>query len=164
MEKLLISACLAGDKVRYNGQSLPISGQLDALLRANFELVKCCPEVASGMPIPRASAEIVGGTAQLVLQAHARVEDNQGHNVTDDFVRGANMALQLCLSNNIRYALLAQGSPSCGSELVYDGTFSGVKKLGRGVTAELLIKHGITVFSPDSIQEYLNQQPHTSRD
>ena len=159
MEKLLISACLAGEKVRYNGQALPISEPLEEQLSSYFELVRCCPEVASGMPIPRASAEIIDGPASSVLEQKAKVKDNQGHDVTDAFVRGANMALQLCLSNNIRFALLAEGSPSCGSFLVYDGTFSGVKMQGRGVTAELLTQHGITVFNVNTIQEFIDQLP-----
>ena len=49
--------------------------------------------------------------------------------------------------HHIRIAILKANSPSCGNLLTYDGTFSGVKVSGEGVTAALLKRHGVQVFS-----------------
>jgi uncharacterized protein YbbK (DUF523 family) len=49
--------------------------------------------------------------------------------------------------HDIRIAVLKANSPSCGNLLTYDGTFSGVKVSGEGVTAALLKRHGVQVFS-----------------
>ena len=50
-------------------------------------------------------------------------------------------------------AILKEGSPSCGSNYIYDGTFSGKKILGQGITTSLLRKHGITVISENDVNK-----------
>ena len=55
----------------------------------------------------------------------------------------------------IKYAILKAKSPSCGKGLVYDGTFSGTKIKGMGVTASLLTKHGVKIYSENNIEELL---------
>ena len=63
------------------------------------------------------------------------------------FLSGAYQALELVQKHGIRIAVLKANSPSCGNLLTYDGTFSGVKVSGEGVTAALLKRHGVQVFS-----------------
>ncbi|MEU8330483.1 DUF523 domain-containing protein [Micromonospora sp. NPDC048839] len=46
----------------------------------------------------------------------------------------------------VALAILVDGSPTCGSSVVYDGSFTGRTVPGRGVAAEELLRHGIPVF------------------
>ncbi|WHI50941.1 DUF523 domain-containing protein [Microbulbifer sp. MLAF003] len=64
---------------------------------------------------------------------------------------GAKLALKLCRRHNIRYAVLTENSPSCGSGYIYDGSFSGKKIVGVGVVSALLEKSGIQVFSQHTV-------------
>ena len=147
MKKVLISACLLGEKVRYDGQSLlTYSGILQEWIDEG-RVISICPEVSSGMSIPRAPAEINGGDGYDVLSGKISVIENNGNIVTENFLRGANNALALCKANDIDVAVLAEFSPSCGSSSVYSGDFSGKKVNGAGVTAALLTSNGIKVFS-----------------
>ena len=145
MQKILISACLLGNKVRYDGQEKKLDD--DYLRRWSDEgrLVPLCPEVAGGLPVPRPAAEMNPVTNI--------VTDVSGVDVTAQFSDGANQALELCKRHNIRYALLTEFSPSCGSGEVYDGTFTGRKIEGAGVTTSLLVANGIQVFSQHRIVE-----------
>jgi uncharacterized protein YbbK (DUF523 family) len=147
MNKILISACLLGKRVRYDGRALTVSEEILKRWIDEGRVVSVCPEVDSGMSIPRAPAEIVGGNGVEVLAKTAIVVDNTGVEVTDHFTRGAEIALSMCQKEHILVALLAESSPSCGSSTVYDGSFSRTKIAGTGVTAALLEQHGIEVFS-----------------
>ncbi len=151
LEKVLISSCLVGSKVRYNGSCLSVPAADLEWLNVNVELVAFCPEVSSGLPTPRVPAEIVNGNGIDVIQGAAYVLGNDGTDITDQFVAGARDALKICLEQGIKYAVMAEGSPSCGSSKIYDGTFSGVKVDGSGVTVALLEQEGIKVFSQHTI-------------
>ena len=153
MEKILISACLVGQKVRYDGQASTSRGEVIDQWRRQGRLVAICPEVAGGLPVPRPAAEIVGGDGESVLDEAARLVTTEGKDVTDNFVAGAWHALQLARQEKIRLAILKARSPSCGSSTIYDGTFSGRKIDGLGVTAALLRRHGIAVFNEEQIEE-----------
>ena len=143
MEKILISACLVGDNVKYNGGN-NLSPKIDALLE-KYELIPFCPEVESGLPTPRASSEIKDG----------RVINTEGKDVTDAFVRGAELAFNICLYLKIKKVILKEKSPSCGSKIIYDGSFSHIEIPGMGITAEYLKEKGIEVYSEDDIDSLL---------
>ncbi|MBQ4809746.1 DUF523 domain-containing protein [Pseudoalteromonas luteoviolacea] len=157
MQKVFVSACLVGNKVRYNGSSLCLDKTDKQWLDLNVELAIFCPEVSAGLPIPRAPAEIIGGYGSDVIEGNARVVGDDGVDVTTEFIEGARQALRLCQAQNIRYAILAEGSPSCGSQKIYDGTFSGKKVSGSGVTAELLSSHGIKVYSQHTAGQLISK-------
>ncbi|VVP08553.1 MULTISPECIES: DUF523 domain-containing protein [Pseudomonas] len=146
MEKILVSRCLLGHRVRYDGGA---SGPFDLLEQWIEEgrVVPLCPEVAGGLPTPRAAAEIPGGQGGEVLDGTAAVITTDGEDVSAQFLEGARQALELVQKHGIRVAVLKANSPSCGNLLTYDGTFSGVKVSGEGVTAALLKRHGVRVFS-----------------
>jgi uncharacterized protein YbbK (DUF523 family) len=152
LEKVLISSCLVGYKVRYNGSCLSLSKSVLDNLASQAELVAFCPEVAAGLSTPRASAEIINGKGIDVIHDLAHVVGNDGINVTKQFLLGAEKALEICHEHAIKYALLTDGSPSCGSSKIYDGTFSGATVEGSGVTAALLERAGIKVFSQHTIR------------
>ncbi|MEI6894335.1 MAG: DUF523 domain-containing protein [Colwellia sp.] len=156
MKKVLISACLLGDKVRYDGKSLFTSSSILQQWIDDGRVISICPEVSAGMSIPRAPAEINGGDGFDVLSGEIAVIDIKGNNVTNNFLSAASNALALCKANKIHLAVLAEYSPSCGSSSVYSGDFSGSKVSGSGVTAALLRNNGITVFSQHQLIEANN--------
>lgn len=152
MQKILVSRCLLGHRVRYDGGA---SGPFDQLQQwiAEGRVVALCPEVAGGLPTPRAAAEIPGGQGAEVLDGGARVITTEGEDVSAEFLSGAQQALALVQQHAIRIAVLKANSPSCGNLLTYDGTFRGIKVSGEGVTAALLTRHGVQVFSELQLAE-----------
>ena len=148
MQYVLVSACLLGHPVRYDGRSVPGDHAVLARWLDAGQVVPLCPEVAGGLPIPRPPAEIEpGADATAVLAGRARVMTVSGQDATQPFVDGAQQALDLARRRGIRIAVLKEGSPSCGSGYVYDGSFSGQRQPGAGVTARLLAGAGVRVFS-----------------
>ncbi|MEL7940494.1 DUF523 domain-containing protein [Pseudomonas delhiensis] len=150
MQKILVSRCLLGHRVRYDGGS---HGPFDLLERwqAQGRVVALCPEVAGGLPTPRAPAEIPGGRGALVLEGQAPVVTLDGADVTRAFVRGAEQAMALVDRHGIRLAILKARSPSCGNRENYDGSFSGLRVPGEGVTAAALKRMGVLVFSEEEL-------------
>lgn len=151
--KLLISACLLGQKVRYDGSDKDQRGALLNELIEQGRVLAICPEVAGGLSVPRLPAEIQNADGAAVLAGQARVLDSSGNDVTQAFLDGARQALQLAQQNNAKAAILKERSPSCGSQAIYDGTFSKQLRSGRGVTAALLEQHGLKVFNETQINE-----------
>lgn len=150
MEKILVSRCLLGHPVRYDGGA---HGPFDLLQRwqAEGRVVALCPEVAGGLPTPRPAAEIDGGQGGQVLDGQVRVRGIDGEDVTTAFVAGAEQALALVQRHGIRIALLKARSPSCGNLENYDGSFSGTKVAGEGVTAAALRRAGVQVFNEEEL-------------
>ncbi|MCO7521091.1 MULTISPECIES: DUF523 domain-containing protein [unclassified Pseudomonas] len=144
--KVLVSACLLGQPVRYDGRA---SGHPDLLQRwqAEGRVVPLCPEVAGGLSTPRPPAEIAGGQGGQVLDGQAQVLTVTGEDVSAAFMAGAQLALALVRRHGIGVAVLKSGSPSCGNRLTYDGSFTGMKVTGEGVTTALLRREGVLVFS-----------------
>lgn len=149
MDRILVSACLAGQPVRWDGRPKTLSHCLMKRWQAQGRLVPICPEQAGGLPVPRRPAEIEpGATAEAVLDARARVLDDQGTDVTAAFVAGAQAAVALAEREGCRFALLMEGSPSCGVTEVHDGQFTGRRISGAGVTTAALRRAGVGVFGP----------------
>ncbi len=142
MKKILISACLLGIPCRYDGR---VKNKLDdailTKLRERYDLIPVCPEIYGGLPTPREKSERVGDL--VVMEG--------GRDVTENFKRGAEAALELARILNCRAAVLKERSPSCGRGEIYSGKFDGGIKSGDGVTAELLLKNGISVFGESEI-------------
>jgi uncharacterized protein YbbK (DUF523 family) len=150
--KILVSMCVLGHPVRYNGSAKTAAHETLARWQREGRLVPVCPELAGGLSVPRPPAEIAdGGSGQRVLSGAARIVDVHGTDVTAPFVDGARTALALARAHDCRYAILADGSPSCGSSFIYDGSFAGRRHAGAGVTAALLRQHGIEVFADTEI-------------
>ncbi|MCF3192469.1 MULTISPECIES: DUF523 domain-containing protein [Pseudomonas] len=150
--KVLVSRCLLGHRVRYDGGASGPYAQL-AQWQDEGRVIALCPEVAGGLPTPRAAAEIPGGQGVEVLAGKASVITTEGEDVTEAFVSGAQQALALVERHGIRIAILKANSPSCGNRLTYDGSFSGTKVEGQGVTAALLTRAGVQVFSELELEE-----------
>ncbi|MDF2683837.1 MAG: hypothetical protein K0R47_5027 [Brevibacillus sp.] len=141
----MISACLIGCECRYDQKSC-LDQELEQLLREG-KVIPVCPEQLGGLPTPRPPAEIIGGDGFDVLDGKARIFDLKGNDVTEEFLMGAQQALKLAQTVGATSAILKENSPSCGSTFVYDGTFSGKKVTGTGLTAALFRRNGIEVQS-----------------
>lgn len=143
MKKILVSACLVGEKTNYKGQGnyCPEIEQL----KEKYDLVLFCPEVEGGLPTPREPSEIKG----------SQVVHKSGKNVTREFEKGANKALALCKYLGITIAVLKENSPSCGTHMIHNGYFMDRLIPGMGVTARVLKEHGIEVYSEKEIDKLL---------
>ena len=147
-ENLLISSCLYGEFVRYDGNHNKIETPLLDKLKVKYNLFHFCPEVEGGLSIPRVACEIVSTNPLKIL-------DKNGRDTTKEFFKGAKKTLQLCMENNIIKAILKSNSPSCSSTFIYDGSFSGIKVDGIGVTTQLLKDNNIEVFDEYGIEKLL---------
>ena len=135
MENLLISACLLGVECKYSGGSNALPEETIEKLRTRYRLIPVCPETAGGLPTPRDPSERLG----------ERVVSYRGADVTAQFKKGAEAALTLARRYGCTTALMKEHSPSCGSGLIYDGSFLGKLVKGDGCAAELLKAAGVSV-------------------
>lgn len=157
MERIIISACLIGEQVKYNGKDNLLESSIIKDWQEQGCLVPICPEVEGGLPIPRNPAEISGGEGKDLLSGKCRVIDNAGSDVTDFFLIGAEKTLEMARKHAAKIAVLKEGSPSCGSGVIYNGSFDGTRVPGQGVTAALLRKNGVSVFSEDQLPMVLKK-------
>ena len=152
VEKIIVSACLLGRPVRYNGSAKTLTHPALERWQREGRLVSICPELAAGFSVPRPPAEIAAGrSGEAVVSNQARVIEATGADVTDLFLAGAEATLALARELACRFALLTDGSPSCGSGFIYDGAFTGRRQAGAGVTAALLRQNGLEVFAETEI-------------
>ena len=116
LPKLLVSACLLGNPVRYDGQSKSLDHAGLEQLLTQGRVIAFCPEVGGGLPVPRAAAEILAGDGSAVIAGTARVKTREGYDVSEYFLTGAAQALALCRQHDISTALMTELSPSCGTK------------------------------------------------
>ena len=152
MQKILVSACLLGEAVRYDGAAHGPFAQLQAW-QAEGRVLALCPEMAGGLPTPRPPAEILGGQGRAVLAGQQVVRDCHGRDVSDAFRAGAARALALVREQGIGMAVLKARSPSCGNRQTYSGEFSGRLVEGAGVTAAALQAAGVVVFNEYEVEQ-----------
>jgi len=147
-KKVLISACLLGKNCRYNGgHSL-----LEELNGLDVDWIPVCPEESGGLGTPRPSAEMQEN-AEYILNGKGKVVTNKGKNVTHEFIRGAEISLQLGLEVGVKTAILKSKSPSCGIGKIYDGSFTKTLKTGNGIFAYLCQENDINCISSDNINQ-----------
>lgn len=138
---ILVSACLLGVDCKYNGKNNLNLEVLEFLKDKEYMLV--CPEQLGGLMTPRKPAEI----------KEDKVINNEGLDVTKEFEKGAKETLKIKEMINARFAILKEGSPSCGSGKIYNGMFEGKKIKGKGITAKLLEENGVKVCSEENFKE-----------
>lgn len=139
MKKILVSACLFGNNCRYKGDNCKNEKVL--ALGKEYELIPICPEQMGGLSTPRNPAERVGD----------KIISSAGVDVSKEYRAGAELALKLAKENDVEFCVLKANSPSCGKGTIYDGTFSGEKINGNGVTTELLEANGFKVYTENDI-------------
>ncbi|WP_077212362.1 DUF523 domain-containing protein [Bacillus dakarensis] len=133
---ILVSSCLAGYEVRYNGTH-SLNNKIKKLVEEN-KAVAICPELAGGFSTPREPAEIIGGDGDDVLDGKAKVVEKSGKDVTEFYIKGAYATLEKAITIKATTVILKENSPSCGSSMIYNGEFKGIKNAGNGVTSALL--------------------------
>lgn len=142
MRKILVSRCLyGGEPVRYDGKSKAETNPLFIKWKEEGRLIPICPEVFGGLPTPRSDAQ----------RQYDKVIARNGNDVTAEYLKGAEEAVRLAVAEDVVCAVMKEKSPSCGSNMIYDGTFSGNLIAGEGLAVELLRKAGIKVFSEEQL-------------
>ena len=131
----IVSACLAGIKCRWDGEARPCQKVIELVKKG--EAIPVCPEQLGGLNTPRVPAE----------QRGDKVFSKESKDVTAQFVKEAEEALKIAKFNNCKEAIIKSKSPSCGSGIIYDGSFSGKLIKGDGIFAKLLKKNNIRVFT-----------------
>ncbi len=154
--KYLVSACLAGQPVRYDAKSN--TQEAICQLMQTHQVITACPEMMGGLSCPRFPAEIQNGQASDVLNGTAQVKDVLGTDVSAEFIAGAYRMLELAQLHKVDVVVLKDRSPSCGSHYIYDGTFTRTKIEGYGVTTALLKQHGFQVMSEQDFLAMIQDQ------
>lgn len=153
MDRILVSACLIGWPVRFDGAAKTAHHPLLARWAEEGRLVPLCPETMAGLATPRPAAEIEPRAAAAdVLAGRARIRDATGGDHTAAFLEGARIAVATARVRSVRFALTTDGSPSCGVARIADGDFSGKKRPGEGVAVRALRDAGVEVFGLDDIE------------
>ena len=146
----LISACLLGIKCAWSGDDKYKNGRAIELSKVE-PLLPVCPEQLGGLSTPRAPQEIQGGTGDDVLDNKCGVVNNDGEDVTREFIKGAEEILKIAWQLNIKEFIAKSQSPSCGCGQIYDGTFSGRLIDGDGVTTALLKRSGVKIILEEDL-------------
>ena len=141
MAKIIVSNCLLGCDCRYKGDGCKCEEIVN--LSEKHTIIGVCPEQFGGLSTPRDPSERAGD----------KVISNHGRDVTEQYNRGAEIALYLAKLNKVDFAILKAKSPSCGKGVIYDGTFTGGKVSGNGVTVDLFLKNGIPVYTEDELDK-----------
>ena len=144
---ILVSACLLGIDCKYNGLNNKNENVLKYLEGKNY--VIACPEQLGGLTTPRNPSEIVKIGENEINDY--KLLSNEGKDVSESFIKGAKETLKIAKIFNCTEAILKEGSPSCGSSFIYDGSFTGKKICGQGVTTDLLRKNNIKVISENQV-------------
>lgn len=151
MKKILVSACLCGDPCRYDGKAVPCDDLTFQRWLEDGRFVEVCPEVLAGLGVPRGESQ----------RREDRVMTIDGRDVTEEFYNGAEATLALAQKEDVAFCILKQRSPSCGSRIIHDGTFSGVKIPGQGVATEILRNAGYQVVGEDQMEEAILLEEQT---
>ncbi|MFA6689930.1 MAG: DUF523 domain-containing protein [Sphaerochaetaceae bacterium] len=143
--RVLVSACIMGDRCKYNGQSNRNELAIEYL--RDKDVVKICPEMLAGMGIPRPCAEIVEGI----------VMDEHGENVDDTYRRAVELALKTIENQPFDLVILQSRSPTCGVNEVYDGSFTGRLVPGSGLFAKALKDAGYRILDVSDLEGFSEQ-------
>lgn len=136
--RILVSACLLGYNCKYNGKN-NYNSKIVELLKEH-EVVPVCPEMFGGLSCPRIPCEEVGN----------KIMDKEGNDCTKQFIKGAEIALNIAKEKQVDFAILQRRSPSCGYSLIYDGTFNGNLIVGSGIFAQKLQSLDIPIMEAES--------------
>ena len=147
---ILVSSCLLGLDCRYNGVCKKNQAVLDFLTESEWTILPVCPEQLAGLPTPRPATQFTCGDGDAVLNDAGEVQNNQQSNMNATFIKGAEQVLKIAGLNKCTLAILKERSPSCGVHEIYR---NGSIVPGRGVTAALLKKNGLSIYSEDDLAD-----------
>ena len=144
----IISACLCGVNCKYNGLNNYNEKCNELFISGKAILV--CPEQLGGLSTPRVPSELQDNTLNIIKK-NGKILNKDGEDVTENLLKGAREVATIAKKLNIKKAILKEGSPSCGVNYIYDGTFTGNKIKGNGITTELLKALDIEVISEEAL-------------
>jgi len=147
---ILVSMCLAGINCNYKGESKP-NEKVKELIRKG-KAIPICPEQLGGLPTPRSGSRIISGNGEDVIDGKTNVITDNGNDVTKNYLKGAELTLQLCKQFGITTVILKQGSPSCGKGKTQGGEKERKLINGNGVTVALLKRNGIEIYSEEDLE------------
>ena len=139
-KKILVSACLLGRNCKYNGGNNYCAAVAEFV--KDKEIIEVCPEVQSGMSIPRTPIELVNGVLM----------DRDGNDVDARLRAAVAQAMESIKNQEIDCVVLQSRSPTCGVNQIYDGSFSGKLISGSGVFAKALKDAGYRVIDAEDIE------------
>ena len=147
MSPVMVSACLLGVHCRYDGDARPCPELIERLRSEGRHIVPMCPEQLGGLSTPRPSAEITHGDGRTVLAGDARVVADDGTDVTELYLRGAQECVDLARRLGCCRAYLQERSPACG--------VGKIKRRGRtcagmGVAAAMLEAAGVELIGVEA--------------
>lgn len=142
---ILVSACLVGLNCKYNSGNNFNQEIYDMVKKG--EAIFVCPEQLGGLNTPRVPAEI------KYIDGKRHVITKDGRDVTEEYEKGALETLCLMKKLSINKAILKSNSPSCGCGIIYDGTFTGTKIKGNGITSQVLLDNGIEVITEKELKK-----------
>jgi uncharacterized protein YbbK (DUF523 family) len=130
-----ISACLLGDKVRYDGRDKRNAFLVDVLGR-RVDWVRVCPEIEVGMGTPRETLRLVRENGDVRMKTTETALD-----YTDVMERWARRRVEELAREDLSGYVLKKNSPSCGLEHVsiYDSSGRQVAQ-GRGLFAQAIVR------------------------
>jgi uncharacterized protein YbgA (DUF1722 family)/uncharacterized protein YbbK (DUF523 family) len=134
--KIGISACLAGEKVRFDSGHKKSNFCMEELAK-HVEYKMYCPEVAVGLPIPRPTIRQVR-TADTIKVCRPDGTGDVGPQLTE---YGKKIATEQ--AGHLSGFVFCAKSPSCGMERVkiYNEAGTGNTSEGIGFFAEQIMKH-----------------------
>ncbi|SHO51958.1 DUF523 domain-containing protein [Anaerocolumna xylanovorans] len=138
---ILVSACLLGLDCRYCGTGKYLKELED--LKEDFQFIPVCPEQLGGLSTPRSPVELSDG----------RAINKEGEDCTEQFQKGGEEACKLADYFACKAAVLKANSPSCGYGQIYDGSFQGKLIKGDGITAGMLAKKGLRIYTENNLEE-----------
>jgi len=159
---VLVSACLLGVKTRFDGKDCFDDNLIFILKKANAKIICICPEEMGGLIGIRGPFEIMGETKKL-WEGKAKVINKKGINLTQYFIKGAEIVCKIAILSKIDFAILKSNSPACSPKFIYDGTFKNKLKKGIGVCAYLLKKRGIKIISENGFKRKFRYNSKGSR-
>ena len=146
-KKILVSSCLLGMKINYEGKAHPVDELRQLFLSG--QAIPICPEVLATMPIPRDRAEIV------MVDGERKVYNEKEEDLTETYALGAQRTMDTARTSGVKIAILKSKSPSCGCGKIYDGTFNSNLVDGDGIATALLKANGIRVITEEDFLECL---------
>lgn len=144
-----ISACQFGCKVRYNGKGIDVT-RLIGRERSDFIWHPVCPEVMSGMGVPRNPVSLRGGNGDSFWEGKADLKSRDGINLNDWMRAGCESCLDALRRAQVKVYVFMEGSPSCG---VYRTSLKN-KRLGNppGIFGSLLLREGFFLIPAADLQ------------
>ena len=110
-------------------------------MKGSYSWTPVCPEVISGLGVPRDPVKLVSGNGFDFWKGQARMKNRKGKNVSEQMQQGAAVVLDIIKNAHVDAFAFMEGSPTCG---VYRTTLKE-KRLGRppGVFGALLLQEDL---------------------